>query len=158
MPQGLIGSCAEPNTGDFANEIAWNDHSIKFYVDHARGRDVLDIGCVMHNPENYRSRYWIHKALKAVSRTLIGIDLYDEGVRALRGRGFDIITADAQSFDLDRQFDVIVAGDVMEHLEDLRGFIVSCRARNRSARCGHQTSSPPGISAASRGGLGSGKV
>jgi len=29
----------------------------------ATGKDVLDLGCVSHDPESYRSRYWVHKAL-----------------------------------------------------------------------------------------------
>lgn len=127
MSDNLIGARESSDAGDFADDIAWSDHSIKFYVDQARGRDVLDIGCVMHNPENYRSRYWIHKALKDVASTLVGLDLYDEGVQYLRGLGYDIVTADAQNFNLGRQFDVIVAGDVMEHLENLAGFIACCK-------------------------------
>jgi 2-polyprenyl-3-methyl-5-hydroxy-6-metoxy-1,4-benzoquinol methylase len=132
LSSGLIGGRVQADARDFADDIAWSDHCIKFYVQHARGRDVLDIGCVMHNPENYKSRYWVHKALKLVARTLIGIDLYDEGVRYLRGLGFDIVTADAQDFAIGRQFDVIVAGDVIEHLEDLAGFISSCKRHLRT--------------------------
>jgi len=131
LAEVLIGERAKPDTADFADDIAWSDHSIRFYVEHARGRDVLDIGCVMHNPENYRSRYWIHKSLKAVAKTLLGIDLYDQGVRQLRALGYDMLTADAQNFDIGRQFDVIVAGDVIEHLENLSGFISSCKRHLR---------------------------
>ena len=127
MSNGLIGSKESPDVKDFSDEIAWSDHAIKFYVDYARERDVLDIGCVMHNPENYRSKYWVHKALKNVAHTLIGIDLYDDGVQYLRRLDYDIITADAQNFDLDRNFDVIVAGDVIEHLENLAGFLECCK-------------------------------
>ncbi len=131
MSKNLIGAREGANVGDFADNIAWSDHSIKFYVEQARGRDVLDIGCVMHNPENYKSQYWIHKALKGVAKTLVGIDLYDEGVQYLRSRGYNIVTADAQNFDLGKQFDVIVAGDVMEHLENFQGFIDCCKKHLR---------------------------
>jgi 2-polyprenyl-3-methyl-5-hydroxy-6-metoxy-1,4-benzoquinol methylase len=123
----LVGAAENPDSTDFAEEIAWSDHTIKFYVDHARGRNVLDIGCVMHNPENYRSKYWVHKALKGVASRIVGIDLFDEGVRYLRELGFDIVTADAQNFNLGMKFDVIVAGDVIEHLENLAGFLTCCK-------------------------------
>lgn len=131
MSNRLIGSQEGANVNDFSDEIVWSDHSIKFYVDHARDRDVLDIGCVMHNPENYKSKYWVHKALKAVAGSLIGIDLYDDGVKYLQKLGYNIVTADAQNFDLGRQFDVIVAGDIMEHLENLSGFLESCKKHLR---------------------------
>ena len=131
MSNGLIGPQVGANVNDFSNDIAWSDHSINFFVNFARGRDVLDIGCVMHNPENYKSKYWVHKALKAVSDSLIGIDLYDDGVKYLQKLGYSIETADAQNFDLGKQFDVIVAGDIMEHLANLSGFLESCKKHLR---------------------------
>ena len=37
---------------------------ISFVLDRVADKDVLDIGCVMHNPENYKSGYWLHKAIR----------------------------------------------------------------------------------------------
>ncbi len=111
--------------------MAFNDHKIQFFVKYSSGKEVLDIGCVHHNPENYRSEYWVHKALCQVARELVGLDLYEEGVEYLRERGFNLICADAQNFDLNRQFDVIVAGDIIEHLEDFHGFFESCKRHLR---------------------------
>ena len=44
------------------------------------------------------------------------------GGRILKAQGFHVISADAECFDLGRTFDVIVAGDIIEHLGDLNGF------------------------------------
>ncbi len=127
-PENIKGDLFIANTSDFSNDIAFDDHKIKFAVKYCRNKKVLDIGCVQHNPENYKSKYCLHKALKEVSSSIVGIDLYKPGVDDLKERGFlNIIYADAQQFELGEKFDVIVAGDIIEHLEDFHGFLESCR-------------------------------
>jgi len=127
----ILGSDLPPNTKDFSSEIAFNDHKISFVAEHSRGKDVLDLGCVHHNPENYKSKYWVHKALKEVASSLEGLDLYEEGVKYLREIGYEINIGNAENFDLGKQYDVIVAGDLIEHLVDLGGFLKSCHAHLR---------------------------
>ncbi len=127
----MLGSKRVPTTRDFSDEPAWDDYKIKFCVKYATEKDVLDIGCVHHNPENYRSRYWLHKALVKVGKSVEGLDLYDEGVRYLNNLGYNIHTADAQDFDLGRTYDVIVAGDLIEHLNCVGDFLECCRRHLR---------------------------
>jgi 2-polyprenyl-3-methyl-5-hydroxy-6-metoxy-1,4-benzoquinol methylase len=126
-PEDLKGNLFKPTQSDFSNEVAYNDHKIKFVCKYARGKKVLDIGCVEHNPENYKSKYWLHKALKEVASSLVGIDLYPPGVSYLQQIGYNITLADSQQFDLNQSFDVLVAGDLIEHLEDFHGFLTSCK-------------------------------
>ncbi|WP_315789088.1 class I SAM-dependent methyltransferase [Fischerella sp. JS2] len=126
-PSNIKGDSLAANSKDFSNKIAFNDHKIRFIVKYSQGKDVLDIGCVCHNPESYKSKYWVHKAIKEVARSLIGIDLYQDGVEYLQKLGFNVVTADAQCFELGKKFDVIVAGDIIEHLEDFHGFLKSCK-------------------------------
>jgi 2-polyprenyl-3-methyl-5-hydroxy-6-metoxy-1,4-benzoquinol methylase len=126
-PDDLKGNLFKPNQADFSNEIAYDDHKIKFACKYARGKSVLDIGCVEHNPENYKSKYWLHKALKEVASSLVGMDLYAPGVKYLNEVGYNIICADSQQFDLNQSFDVLIAGDIIEHLEDFHGFLTSCK-------------------------------
>ncbi|MGL1935170.1 MAG: methyltransferase domain-containing protein [Fibrobacterales bacterium] len=126
-PQKLKGDQFVAFSGDFSETIAFNDHKISFAVERARGKKVLDIGCVHHNPENYKSKYWVHKALKEVASSLVGLDLFKPGVEYLNERGFNIQYEDAQNFSLGETFDLIFAGDIMEHLEDFSGFIESCK-------------------------------
>ena len=54
-PNWLLGNSIKPNTQDFSEKIAWHDHKIRFAVHYCRDKDVLDLGCVQHNPENYKS-------------------------------------------------------------------------------------------------------
>lgn len=128
----LLGNRSTVLSGDISDEIAWNDHKIKFCAKSCANKDVLDIGCVQHNPENYRSRYWLHKALVAVGRSVEGIDLYEPGVDYLQKLGYNIYVADAQDFQLESTYDVIVAGDIIEHLDNVGGFLESCKLHLRA--------------------------
>lgn len=131
-PVNFNGDSFAADKSDFSDEIAFNDHKIKFAVKYCKNKNVLDIGSVQHNPENYKSKYWVHKALKEVSSSIVGIDLYKSGVDYLNKRGFNMIFADAQQFELGKTFDVIMAGDIIEHLEDFSGFIESCKRHMHS--------------------------
>lgn len=113
---------------DDGGAIDWRDSKIAFVIRHARNRRVLDLGCVQHNPLFARSKGWLHKAVKEVALEVVGLDLDAKGVRRLHELGYgDIVVGDAQSFDLGRTFEVIVAGDLIEHLHDVGGFLESCR-------------------------------
>ena len=67
--------------------MAFDDHKIGYAVSFCR-RDVLDIGCVEHDPGPSRAR----------TKPVIDPDLLDEGVSAWRDRGFNVIAAVAQVF------------------------------------------------------------
>ncbi len=131
-PENIVGSSIPANKSYFSDQIAFDDHKIKFAVKYCKSKSVLDIGCVQHDPENYKSKFWVHKALKEVSSKIVGIDLSQTGVDYLNKRGFNVVCADAQNFDLREKFDVIVAGDIIEHLEDFHGFLESCKRHMHS--------------------------
>jgi 2-polyprenyl-3-methyl-5-hydroxy-6-metoxy-1,4-benzoquinol methylase len=130
-PDLMLGSKIRTDRADFSDRIAYDDHKIKFVIKYARDRDVLNLGCVDHDPEAYKSRYWVHRALTEKAKSVVGFDLSREGVEYLNRHGYDIVHGDAQNFRLDRSFDVIVAGDLIEHLEDFAGFLESCKAHLR---------------------------
>lgn len=123
----MLGDRLSPDKSDFSQNIAINDHKIKFMSEHCKEKDVLDLGCVQHNPENYKSKFWLHKAICGVSRQVVGLDLYEPGIEYLRDKGYDVKYGNAENFDLGKTFDVIVAGDLIEHLGNVGGFFVSCR-------------------------------
>jgi 2-polyprenyl-3-methyl-5-hydroxy-6-metoxy-1,4-benzoquinol methylase len=123
----LEGAHLKQDPRYFDNDSAFGDHKIAFMVKYCQDKDVLDIGCVQHDPQAYKGRFWVHKAVKSVARSILGLDLHEEGVKVLQAQGFNVIAADAENFALDRQFDVILAGDIIEHLGDLNGFLRSCK-------------------------------
>ena len=125
----LLGSRLPADVRDFSSHLATQDHKLKFIMRHAEGKSVLDVGCVQHNPANYQSKYWLHNALRSVSSDLLGIDRYREGVEYLQSLGYNVQVADAQAFEFRRTFEVIVASDLIEHLENFDGFL-QCSKRH----------------------------
>jgi len=107
--------------------IDYGDGKIKFFVKYSRGKSVLDLGSVDHYEENHKSKYWLFKAIEENALDVQGLDYYDEGVQALRAAGYNIQHGDAQAFSVDRKFEVVTAGDLIEHLPNLDGFISSVK-------------------------------
>lgn len=112
----LIGDRLQPYKPQ--KGIATKDHKTKFVLSYVAGKRVLDLGCVQHNPDNVKSKYWLHKAILNNANYVLGLDLYKEGVHILRSQGYNIVVGDAENFQLDELFDVIVAGDIIEHLSN----------------------------------------
>jgi SAM-dependent methyltransferase len=93
------------------------DDRIAYLCTLAAGRDVLDIGVVEHNIESAKSSQWLHGALCKVARRCVGVDVLEKEVGMLRERGYEIYCVDLSRRILDEQFDLVVAGEVIEHLD-----------------------------------------
>jgi len=94
-----------------------------------RGKNVLDLGCIDHSAATALELgdNWLHKQIKDVAYHVIGIDILEEDTNILNNIGFEIICADVENFDLGRTYDVIVAGDLIEHLSNIGLFLNSVR-------------------------------
>jgi len=97
---------------------------IKKYI---KDKKVLDIGCVQHDISNIDNDSWLHGFIRKHAKDVVGIDIEKEGVNYLKNKGLDVRYEDAQDFDLDEKFDVIVAGEIIEHLSNFEGFIKSMK-------------------------------
>jgi len=86
------------------------------YVD--PGDAVLDIGCVQHDAENAKQENWLHGALCSMVDDVTGIDILDEEIVKLQEQGYDVKCQSAETFEFDREFDTIVAGEVIEHMSN----------------------------------------
>lgn len=104
------------------------DWKTAYVTSRCAGKRVLDLGCVMHSPEAWKSRFFLHRAISEVAAETVGLDLNPAGVERLNGVGFQAVVGDAEAFAFDQPFDVIVAGDLIEHLGNLEGFLKSCMA------------------------------
>jgi SAM-dependent methyltransferase len=114
--------------GKAMEPIDFSDRKTAYVTERCRGKRVLDLGCVMHEPDAVGSRYFLHRAIHAVAARTVGLDLHGPGVANLVAQGFDVRVGDAEHFDLGEKFDVIVAGDIVEHLSNLDGFLRSVDA------------------------------
>ena len=87
----------------------------------AVGKDVLDVGCTEllgTTTEKGKTERWIHEKIRRVAKEVVGVDINKTQVEALRARGYNIICGDVEQVDLGRKFDVIVAGELIEHLSN----------------------------------------
>jgi 2-polyprenyl-3-methyl-5-hydroxy-6-metoxy-1,4-benzoquinol methylase len=101
-----------------------------YLSDLARGRRVVhvgfvDAGCQMLNEQ---SGAWLHEHLAGTATELVGIDLDTAGVDDARRRGYEAHAVDCRDVDAVRALglapaDLVVAGEVIEHLDDPGGFL-----------------------------------
>ncbi|MFB3814971.1 MAG: class I SAM-dependent methyltransferase [Terriglobales bacterium] len=100
----------------------------------ARGKRVLHLGCVGDRPLKSEEAN-LHELLAEEAMELWGVDLNQKGLEelakrlpALRGR---LLTGDAcklgDVIGLPHEFDVIIAGDIIEHLTNPAALFDSCR-------------------------------
>lgn len=92
------------------------------------GATVLDIGVVQHDIDSTERDMWLHGLIADRAAYCKGIDIDEEGVEYLEEEGYDVELADAESFELGESFDVIVAGEIIEHLSNVGRFLDSVGA------------------------------
>jgi SAM-dependent methyltransferase len=86
-------------------------------------KEVLDIGCVNHDPAKQGKSGWVHEDIRKVAKETVGMDILEEAAADLNKRGYNIITADiSKPVKLEKKFDVIFAGNIIEHLSNFEGF------------------------------------
>ncbi len=93
---------------------------------------VLDIGIAEHTLEYVTKSSWFHLKLRELepANEIWGLDINHELIEYVRGHyGWDrLMTYDATGEPFKREyFDAIHAGDVIEHVDNLGGFISFCR-------------------------------
>lgn len=105
------------------------------------GKRVLHLGCTNwpYTLEAIDAGTLLHKDLADVSRELYGFDYDQEGIDVLASKGYDnLYRADLENLDevsLDTKFDVIIAGEMIEHLNNPGRFLHGIkRFMNRETR------------------------
>ena len=94
----------------------------------AAGKSVLDIGAVEHTVGAAESPAWLHGNLRRFAKQCLGTDVLERDVEKLRERGFDVICADVTKEPLSKIFDVIIGGEVIEHLDAPGMLMKNCSA------------------------------
>lgn len=95
------------------------NHRIKTIVDCVpEGASVLDLGAakLQENIEDFT-----HHHIREKAAYCVGLDKDAEAIEKLDG--YDIYQADVQDFELEEEFDVVVAGELIEHLSQPGGMI-----------------------------------
>jgi 2-polyprenyl-3-methyl-5-hydroxy-6-metoxy-1,4-benzoquinol methylase len=105
---------------------------IKLILDHLNSSDkVLDIGCVNHKAECSKKDTWLHKHIRQKCKNVKGMDIEKEEVEKLNQLGFDVIWGDCEDFDLGEKYDVVIAGELVEHLSNPGRFLSNVRMHLR---------------------------
>ena len=94
---------------------------IAMFQEYSRGKTVLHLGCSSGGflQERLARGDLLHSLLNDVASELHGIDIHEESIEMLRDIGFNnLYIADVQDgkIDINKQFDMIVAGDILEHI------------------------------------------
>jgi SAM-dependent methyltransferase len=95
-----------------------------------KGRTVLDVGSIGHSyvgRNGYKT--WNFAVLANHAARIKGFDLLAEDVAAARRDGFDIDVGDAESYVSAEPYEVVFAGDLIEHLSN-PGLFVNCCQQN----------------------------
>lgn len=102
-----------------------------FIIENIKDKIVLDIGCVeeMRDFSKLNMKKTQHYKLKQYTKRLVGIDLEKEGVESLNAIGCECYVSFAENvvkLNLGK-FDVILIGDIIEHIPDPSLFLKSIR-------------------------------
>jgi SAM-dependent methyltransferase len=101
------------------------------------GAAVLDLGCVdarparRSGPNSAAQPDLLFRRLVALNPDALGVDVDGAGVAALVRAGYRAVCAEVQTMDLSQTFDTIVAGEIIEHLENPGQFLRTARRHLR---------------------------
>jgi 2-polyprenyl-3-methyl-5-hydroxy-6-metoxy-1,4-benzoquinol methylase len=92
----------------------------------ARGRRVLDVGCVNHHASTSSDPSWLHRQLVASASSCLGVDVLADDVAQLAAAGFHVLCHDVTVEPLPQRFDLIVCGEIIEHLDRPGDLLAAC--------------------------------
>ena len=96
-----------------------------FIPEYCKGKDVLDLGSV---GEDYKTPKWLFPKIKSVANSIVGVDSKTETVKEVNELGHpEIIVGNVTNLNLTKKFDVITAGELIEHVSDMGAFLKSVR-------------------------------
>lgn len=93
-----------------------------FILRYARDKNVLDLGVVAHtigHAKGQTSVSWLHSELHRHASRLVGVDILADEVAELNRLGYTVRCCNVLEMNLDEKFDVIVCGDLVEHVDNV---------------------------------------
>jgi 2-polyprenyl-3-methyl-5-hydroxy-6-metoxy-1,4-benzoquinol methylase len=93
------------------------NNRLEIILARVRGKTVLDLGCSgsRHGVSEIRHQS-LHRSLAVEAGDILGIDIDKDAVAAMKAAGFAVQVGDVETMNLGRKFQIIVAGDIIEHL------------------------------------------
>lgn len=98
---------------------------IKQYI---RDKDVLDLWCVDHSADTEKTKAsWFHRFIKDNAKSVVWVDMEKDEIEKLKKLWYNMHYGNVEDFDLWQKFDVVVAGEIIEHLSNFGLFIESAK-------------------------------
>ena len=99
---------------------------VDILLDYVDAKSVLDLGCVEHEiEEEKKTEWWLHGLIKKKASKLQGVDYDKEAIKELNEKGYSVCFANVEDMDLGETYDVVMAGELFEHLTSHRLFLES---------------------------------
>ena len=92
---------------------------IKPYINN---KEILDFG-----PGDISDRYYA-KYIKKYSKSYTAVELNKIRAKNLLSKGFDVKIGNCEKVKLNKKFDIIIAGDLIEHLDNPGIFLKNCKS------------------------------
>jgi SAM-dependent methyltransferase len=93
-----------------------------------KGKRVLDVGVVNHRASEADRNDWLHAALVRTAGSCIGIDVLASEIEDLKKRGYDVICHNILEEPLNQKFEVMVCGELLEHLDSPGRLLAAAKA------------------------------
>jgi 2-polyprenyl-3-methyl-5-hydroxy-6-metoxy-1,4-benzoquinol methylase len=89
---------------------------------------ILDLGCAQHTADQRHDPNWLHQHLYRTANEVLGVDNAPAATETLTDAGYNVLCADVTDLSLEREYDVVVAGELIEHLADFQSFLTSAQS------------------------------
>ncbi len=100
-----------------------------YIINYCRNKKVLHLWCI-GNSYKSTSKYepWLHKEICEVAKECVGLDIDKDRIEYAEKRtGSKIFFWDVQHFDIWQKFDIVIWGEIIEHLDDFKSFFASIK-------------------------------
>lgn len=121
-----------------ADRFPLTDSKFRRILELCEGKDVLDCGCIGDVADTVdEARHASHEQIAKRAKYCLGIDIWQTEVEKRKAMGYNVVPGNVETMSLGRQFDVIVASDLIEHLSNPGMFLERCREhlRDRGLLC-----------------------
>ncbi len=90
-----------------------------------KNKIILDCGAAQHSIKQIlkSDKPWIHAFLSKYAKKIEGIDLAEDAVKKFKSLGYNIKLGNVEEMNYNNKFEVIFAGDLIEHLSNPGKFL-----------------------------------
>jgi len=96
------------------------------------GKSVLNVGCVAHDASKRTEEPFTHDLIRKDADSVLGIDILEDEIQELQKSGYNVEYGDVQNLNINKNFDVVVLSEVIEHLTNFDGLMESINNHLRS--------------------------